>query len=833
MGKFASFPALDRCSRRLRVYNDEQALVRQPLHTLPKKQPSPQEPDATHRPDAAAVAMGRDDVRYVGRSVLRVEDRPLLTGTAEFIDDLSRRGEVHARMVRANEAHGTIESIDTAEALALPGVLAVLTAADVPDVRIPIRMLESNEALNVTQPPLARGVVRYVGEPVAIVVAESPYIAEDAAESVIVTLAELPAVVNIAGATSDNGPLVHGAVSSSNVVNTLRASHGPDIDEVLESAPVVITRTVGVQRHAGIPMETRGLLAEHDPDTGRVTVWGATKVKHFNRRVLARLLDIPEEDIRLVETEVGGGFGSRGEFYPEDYLIPWLAMRIGRPVKWVEDRREHFLAINHSREVECEIQVAATEDGELLALRARGCVNQGAYARTHGGVLLPWIVVRHLPGPYNWRAFDIEVKSVLSNKTPSGTYRAPGQYEAAFFRERMIDEVASHLKLDPRDVRMRNLVPVAEMPKTFALGNVSTAVDLDEFKPVLYYDCGDFPRVLDSLLTHAGYDDLRADAESRRGQGELVGVGMSAYVEEGTIGPFEYARLAAVEDRIEAYVGVAALGQGVRTALTQIAADSLQLSMEQVSLSHHDTDLIPEGIGTFGSRTAVVGGSAVLGAGKRLVAESIKAAAVDLECSPDDLELRPGGVIGVKGDAVSVVSLFDLGCEAEFKYEKAAPGFDMGATLATVHIDRETGQIDVTRVVVCHPIGLMVNPSLVEGQLAGGSAQGIGGALLEELAYDDRGQPLATSFMDYLMPTAAEIPRIESLSIPSIHHDPTTNNPLNAKGCGESGIVGVGGAVANAIADALGEHHSEVSRLPVTPSAIYDILNADSSSLWR
>jgi carbon-monoxide dehydrogenase large subunit len=362
---------------------------------------------------------------YIGQSVPRVEDGPLLTGRGSFLDDLGRGGQLSARIVRSDVAHGRIVAIRTERARSHPGVVGVITADDIPDIRIPVRMMPSDEAVPVTQPPLARGLVRYVGEPLAVVLAEDPYTAEDAVEDVEVEIEGIEPLLDGPSAGRGDAPALHADALTGNVVNTLRSRWGRDVDELLSAADVVVRDRLRIQRHAAIPLETRGLLAEFNPGTRRLTVWGPTKVKHFNRTLLAGFLGLDEEAVRFVEPDVGGGFGARGEFYPEDFLVPWLAMQLSRPVKWVEDRHEHFVAINHSRETWCDFEIGATTSGRLLGFRASCLVDQGAYARTHGTLLLPWVLVHHLAGPYVWEGLEIEARSVHTNKTPSGTYRAP------------------------------------------------------------------------------------------------------------------------------------------------------------------------------------------------------------------------------------------------------------------------------------------------------------------------------------------------------------------------------------------------------------------------
>jgi len=511
---------------------------------------------------------------YVGRSIPRVEDLRLLTGGGRYGADFDIPGQLHARIVRSQVAHGRIRAIDTAAAADRSGVLAVLTAEDVPEVRIPIRLFATDNANRVLQPPLARGTVRYVGDPIALVLASDPYVAEDAAEDVLVEIEPLEVVLDPFEAASGNGVMLHPTING-NVIDRVAISHGEGIDQLFDQAAVVLRRQFSVQRHGAVPLEPRCLLAQYDGSSSELTVWGAAKVKHFNRRILATLLGIEPESIRCIEGDVGGGFGARGEFYPEDYLIPWAAIKLGRPVKWVEDRRENLIALNHSREQRWDIEYAAAEDGTLLAFRARACFNQGAYARTHGSVLLPKLILNHTPGPYRWRAYEAEALSVLSNKTPAGTYRGPGQYEPTFVRERMVDMVSRELGMDPVELRRRNLVTRREMPYDTGLPDVDTG------KPV-HYDEGDFPRVFDSLLEHVDYPALRHETERRRAAGEHVGLAATMFVEMGNPGVFEQARVVAEEDgTFTAYVGIASVGQGVETVLSQIAADVLGVAIER------------------------------------------------------------------------------------------------------------------------------------------------------------------------------------------------------------------------------------------------------------
>jgi carbon-monoxide dehydrogenase large subunit len=751
------------------------------------------------------AAPDQDPPRFVGSPVRRVEDHDLLTGAGCFVDDVVRPGQIFARVVRSRVAHARIVRVDLEAALRVQGVVAAYTAADLPDVHIPIRMLESPAAELVLQPPLAREVVRYVGEPIAVVVAVSQYVAEDAAEEVVLELEPLPVVLDPVAAAAAGATALHPELGT-NTINSVRGVHGADVDELFAVADVVIRERLRVERHTAIPLETRGLVAEQDPASGRLTVWGPTKVKHFNRQALAQMLGMPKEQIRFIEPDVGGGFGVRGEFYPEDFLVPWVACRTGRPVKWTEDRTEHFIATNHAREQVCDMEIAATTDGDLLAFRARCWINQGAYARTHGGVLLPYVAVRHLGGPYRWAGFDAEAVSVMTNKTPAGTYRGPSQYEPTFFRERMLDRIAAAVELDPAELRRRNLIASHELPYR---------VDLGEGTAPLTYSSGDYSLALSQMMKAVDYDGLRAQVAARRRAGETVGIGIGAYLEEGGFGPWEHARAVPEPDgSFTLHVGIASLGQGVRTALGQIAADALGVDIERVRISHRDTDVVSTGFGAFASRSTILGGGAIIGAVANLELVARRAAADALHTPVDEIAVSFAEGVCTARDG-KVVPLAALGCAGEHRFEKEASDFSIGVQLAVAVVDRETASAAVERLVVCHDVGRVVNPALVRGQIVGAAAQGVAGALYETLPYDEAGHPLATSFSDYLMPTAVEVPPVEAIVLELAEHGPPSSNPLGMKGCGESGIIGTGGAVANAVADALGAAGDEIVALPV------------------
>ncbi len=715
----------------------------------------------------------------IGQSPRRKEDGPLLTGEARFVGDVHLPGMLHAHILRSPLAHAEIGRIDTASALAHPDVEAIFTAAELPPEvpPIPMRMYSHTGATRFLQPVLARDVVRYSGEPVAVIVARSRYAAEDAAEMVEVDYEPVEPVLDTEAAAAAGAPVLH-PDAADNVAGTILIEFG-DLDAAFAAADTIVEERLRCHRHAAVPLETRGVVAELDDLDDMLVVYGAAKVPHTNRRILAGLLGRPEEQIRMVELNVGGGFGTRGEFYPEDFLIPYCALALRRPVSWIEDREEHLRACNHSREQLHEIALALDADGRFLALRDRVLNDAGAYVRTQG-LLLPNMTAAFLPGPYRWPAYRCEALHVVTNKTPAAAFRAPGRYEAHYARERMLDIAAHRLGIDPVELRRRNLLEPDALP--YAVGTHTDG------HPVVY-DSGDYPALLDRAL--ARFDDAalrawRAGATARRRRG----TGIACYVEKSGVGGWEYARVSVTSGgEIAVHVGSAALGQGLETALAQICADALGVDYSRVSVLHGDTASVPEGVGSFGSRSTTMGGSAVL-----LAAQALREQ--------------------IDGDSVPE---HGAGLEAEAYARCEEPAFPYGVQCAAVEVDLDTGAVRVHRHVVALDVGRAVNPALVAGQLAGGAVQGIGGALLEELAYNEEGELVSGTLVDYLLPLAADVPAIEVLVREDV---PTATNPLGVRGAGESGIAAAGAAIANAISDALG---AEVRALPVTPERAVDL----------
>jgi carbon-monoxide dehydrogenase large subunit len=770
------------------------------------------------------------EVSAVGRSIRRKEDARLLTGRGKYAADLRLPGLLHGAVVRSPHAHARLGAIRAKAALALPGVAAVVTADDLGDVgRIPVRLGPRPSIVACLQPPLARDTVRYVGEPVAFVVAASRYVAEDAIDLIEVDYEPLTGIADARRAVEHGAPVLHEAIDG-NVVATLVTRTG-DAETAMATAATRVRERLAVQRHTGVPLETRGLTAAFEAGTGVLRLFGVAKVPHFNRRVLADLLGYPEHLIHFVEMEVGGGFGIRGEFYPEDLLVPWTAMRLGRPVQWIEDRREHLMAANHSRQQWHETELGFDGDGRIVALIDRFIADMGAYIRTHG-VIVPELTAALLPGPYRVPNYTSEIRCVLTNKTPTGTYRGPGRYEGTFVRERLMDIAAVRLGIDPIELRRRNFIAPGEMP--YDVGGASLSQRT-------VYDCGDYASALDQALDALGHATARAEQAEARRRGRAVGIGVGCLVEKAGLGPWEYARVEVdATGHVVVYSGVASVGQGIDTTLAQVCADVLHVSPDRVTVVHGDSARVPFGVGGFASRGASVALPAALEAARKVHAKLLRVAASLLEAAEADLVVEEG-VVRVRGVPDRAVSFRDLaraavpgppgmepGLYAEHFFEAPKMTYPYGTHAAMVEVDVETGIVTILRYAVAYDIGKAVNPMIVEGQLVGALAQGIGGALLEELVYDDAGQLLTTSFMDYLLPTVMEMPAATDVRI--LEETPTPLNPLGVKGAGEGGSSGAGGAIANAVADALAPFGVEITALPLTPDRLRRLLRERRAS---
>lgn len=752
----------------------------------------------------------------IGRAVLRREDERMLQGRGRYLDDLSRSNMLHAAIVRSAVAHGTIRAIDTTRALGMPGVVAVFSAADIGASipRIPMRQEARPELAPYEQPVIAQERVRYVGEPIAVVIAATPAQAEDALDAVVVDIEPMPVVASREAAARDD-VLLHPSTGS-NCAITLSAVLG-DADAAFRDAPYTRRERFAVQRQSGAPIETRGLLAAWDARQQRLTIEGATKVPYANRRILARLLDLPESSIEQIEHDVGGGFGVRGEFYPEDFLIPFAARRLGCPVKWVEDRREHFLATNHARDAECELEIACTREGTILALRGHARTDVGAYLRTVG-ITPSRNIAQVSPGPYRIPHLRMDVAVLMTNKTPVATYRAPGRFETDFFRERLLDLVAADLGIDRVELRRRNLVKAQEIP--YPLPTVLPFGEQSSF------DSGDFAQTLERCLAEFDWPS-KSHLNGKLLDGRYHGVALGCYIEGGASGPRESARLVVEADgRVCVHTGSSAVGQGLETTFAQIAADALGFPLERIgAVVHGSTTTVREGFGTYSSRATVMGGSAIVLAARQLL-ESIRAAAASkLGCAPEVIAIVDGAqVVGAAGRTIELAALAaEQALTAEASFDSRKRTYSYGTHAAHVAVDPNTGQVDLLDYVAVEDVGRVINPLTLHGQTIGAIVQGLGGVLLEALAYDEQGQLTTASFADYLLPTAPDCANLRAVVL---EEHPSPNNPLGAKGAGEGGIIPVGGVMANAIAAALAPLGVKIFELPLSPSRLWHLIDA-------
>ena len=753
--------------------------------------------------------------RYIGSPVERTEDLRFLRGRGEFVGDLWREGLLHAAILRSPVAHGRIRGIETAPALALAGVRAVITAADLGGVpQIPLRLLPLPGTERFLQPVIAADRVRYVGEPVAVVVADSPALAEDGVGAISLDIEELSPVAD--RQASSEGTVLLFENSGTNLAMRFTATCG-DVDAAFREAAYVRRERFRVQRHMAMTMEARGVLAEWDAAQERMTVFGAAKVAFFNRDTLAKLLGLPVSSVDLIENDVGGGFGARGEFYPEDFLIPFAARLLDRPVRWLEDRREHLIAMNHARETDGDIEIACRRDGTILGVRGDLYVDIGAYIRTTG-LIAPRTVTQFLTGPYRVPNQRIAAEVLLTNKTPTGTYRAPGRYEGSFFFERLLELAAHDLGIDIVEMRRRNLIGAAEMPYKLPL--------LEPGGPgaVTEADSGDYAEPFDRCLSEFGWEQKR-ELQGRLIDGRYHGIAIACFIEGAGAGPKETARLDLEADgTVTVYVGSAAVGQGLETVMGQIAADTLGIPLDQVRVVHGSTPYLKEGYGAFHSRSTILGGSAVLQGARALVDKIKVAAAAQFGVAVADIEFVDGRARGKDGRSLLLVDLAAdrLRVDVEFSNDNTLT-YAYGTSAAHVAVDPGTGHVQLVDYVVVEDVGRIVNPLTLHGQAVGGIVQGLGGAMMENLAYDANGQLLSGSLADYLIPTATDFPSIRAFAL---QNHPSPSNPLGVKGAGEGTIIPTGGLMANAIANALGSLGAMPDALPLTPARVWRLASA-------
>ena len=758
---------------------------------------------------------------WIGQSVTRLEDPPLVAGRGEFAGDINFPHQLCMRIVRSGHAHGRIAALDSSAARALHGVFAVWSATDIAEVP-PIDFREGSiPALDpYRQPVLAKDLVRYVGEPVAAVFAENPYVAEDAADLVMIEIDELPPLLDAQNAPAEFSP------GHSTEASIIRQGYG-DVDAVFCTAGHIVAIEVAIGRHSGVPLETRGAIGRYDAARGILELHGAAKVPHRNQELLSRMLKISPSGIHVHESHVGGGFGIRGELYPEDVLVCVAAKKFNRPVKWIEDRREHLIAANHSRQQLHKIRAAVDADGVILAIDDLYFHDQGAYVRTHAARVVH-MTAGILPGPYRVPAYRSVGHFRLTNKTPAATYRAPGRYETTFVRERLVDAIAAQLKMDRVDIRRKNCISAAEMPYPRPLEALGEEI---------HYDTGDYVGLLDKLFAKIGWDALNAEVNKRKAAGELVGIGLCMFVEKSGLGPTDGVKITIdTAGAVEVLTGGASIGQGFETVMAQVAADVLGVDYRRCRVIHGQTDLIPFGIGAHASRATVMTASATHLAALNVRKKALGIAAELLQCTPDDLDIVDGEVVRRDrsgGPSISLGKIAQSLAPTSKMLNGRAPGlsdegwfktehqvYPYGSHVAVVRIDRDTGGVAIERYAIAYDIGRAINPALVKGQIVGGFAQGLGGALFEEFTFSERGDPLAVTFADYLLPAVHETPTPDVL----LREDYTSPlNPLGIKGAGESGITGVGAAIASAIDDALGIPGA-VRALPVTPQRLKALL---------
>jgi carbon-monoxide dehydrogenase large subunit len=749
--------------------------------------------------------------KFVGCSVLRLEDRPLILGQGRFAADISFPGQWTMRVVRSPAAHGKIRSIDAGAALKLSGVHGVWTAADVAHIPpIPFRLTGLKTLEPYRQPVLAKEFVRYVGEPVALVFAEDQYVAEDAADLVEIDIEELDVQL-----LAIKQPCVFEDELSTEA-GVLRKGYG-DVESAFHDAHAVVSLELSIGRHSGVPLETRGGIARYDEARDILQMYGAAKVPHWNRDTIAQMLGRKRESVQLYEGHVGGGFGIRGEIYPEDVLLCAAALKFRRPIKWIEDRREHLVAANHSREQVHRIRAAIDGQGRILAIENEFFHDNGAYLRTHAATV-PDLALAMLPGPYRVPAYRATGHIRLTNKTPCGTYRAPGRYESTFVRERLLDAIAAKVGVDKVEIRRRNLISKNAMPYTLGLDTLGTHI---------VYDSGDYALLLDKALKAARWKEMQSKLHKRRSKGEKVGAGIAMFVEKSGLGPFDTVRVELIPDgTVQVITGVASIGQGVETVIAQVCADALGVNYSDIKVVHGQTDRIDKGMGAFASRVTVMCGEATRLAADKLRQQVVLLAAELMQTKAELLTISDGMVARSDSSGPSM-PLAELarqrpGLSAEHTFKASHMVYPYGVHVAQVRLDADTGGVTIERYAIAYDVGKAVNPRLVEGQIAGGLAQGIGGALLEEFLYDDGGEPLSVTFTDYLIPTARGVP---DLSILITEDAPSPLNSLGLKGAGEGGANPVGATIASAIDDAL-QRPGAVTRLPVTPQRLKALMAA-------
>ena len=763
--------------------------------------------------------------KFIGERVKRREDPRLITGTATYVDDLRLPGMLHALVLRSPHAHAAINSIDVEAARKAPGVVAVLTGADLKDKigTLPCAAIADHKPFH---PVLAEGKVRYVGEPVAAVVAADPYKAQDALDLVEVDYDPLDAVVDPEKALEPGAPLIHETFGT-NLVHRAEVP-GPGVEEAMQKAHRIVRFRVVNQRLAPVPIEARGVVAQWHRASGQLTLWSSTQIPHLLRSALAGMLNLAENRTRVIAPEVGGGFGCKLNVYREEALTAYLAIALGKPIKWIERRRENLAATTHGRDLIAEVEVGVASDGTMLAMKARFVCDMGAYLQLFTP-LIPGFAGLMMSGCYKIPAIAFEQLMVFTNKMATDAYRGAGRPEAAYIAERAIELVAAELGLDPVEVRRKNFVPKESFPYTTSTG--------------LIYDSGDYQAALNQALSIVDYKKARAEQAEARNNGRLVGIGIASYVEICGLGPsamfpqgvqgWESSTVRIEPDgKVTVLTGISPHGQGQETTFAQMAADALGIDIDDIAVVHGDTAIVQYGVGTFGSRGLTLGGTAMMMSIGKLQDKLKRIASAMMETPPEQLTFH-NRTIALATDFAKAIPLqkviaavydyknplpgMEPGLDATSFFEPPGCNFPFGTHIAVVEIDPETGVVKILRYVAVDDCGRIISPLLVAGQVHGGIAQGIAQALYEEVVYDDSGQLLTATLMDYAVPRAEMLPRYE------LDHTvtPSPLNPMGAKGVGEAGTIGSTPCIVNAVMDALAPLGIRHLDMPLRPDKLW------------
>lgn len=755
--------------------------------------------------------------KLVGQRVKRREDPRLIQGLGTYVDDIKLVGMQHLAFKRCDIAHGSITSLDTSAAEVMDGVEAVFSGAQIAEFLAPMPI--GTPFPSPDHRAVANDVVRYVGEPVAVVVARDRYVARDAADAIRVEYEELPAVIDPEEAMKGSPSVIHKDFANNHAVGPFHSGTGVDadgnaddtaIDQAFADAEVTIQQRMVNQRLAPTSIEPRGVVAHYEPGKDAMTVWSSTQNPHILRTFIALLTGLGEHQVRAVAPEVGGGFGSKINIYGEEYVAAVVSKRLGIPVKWVEDRSEAFVATIHGRDIIAYVDVAAKRDGTVLGLKMQLIADIGAYNMLLTAAI-PTLTQLMVSGTYAFPAIRATVTEVFTNKTPTDAYRGAGRPEAIYFVERTMDILARELGMDPAELRRKNFIQPSQFPFTTQMGAV--------------YDSGDYEKALDLALQNANWDQLKAERDAAKAEGRFVGLGLSMYAEVCGLGPssslptggWEHSQVTVERDgRISATTGASPHGQGNETTFAQMLADQFGVPLDHITIHHGDTNVVKQGIGTFGSRSQAVGGTALHLAGGKVKKKMAKFAAALMEANEEDL-IFENGKISVKGAPSAGTKEFsevaayayvpvplpeglEPGLSEEAFFEPSNNTYPFGCHIAMLEVDRDTGEPTLLKFVAVDDAGNLINPLIVEGQIHGGLAQGIGQAMIEEVVYNkEDGQPLTGSFMDYALPRATDFPRFELDNTVT----PTPVNPLGAKGVGEAGTIGSTPCIVSAAVDAL------------------------------